>query len=284
MGWTAVEPLSPGFFQIDPSVIQLDAEGNRVFNVPIVDRLTKEIVEELTEKLQKELTEEITEKATKEITEEATERITRESIEEAYEKVQAEAMEKSGQKLAGAALDSAVKKEAGEIAATKLSKELGEEGAEKSAKELAEEAAEKSAKEAAEKSAKQAKELTAFQKGVKDSVDKFAKRGLVVGGLGVFAWVLIAPIFGTFNGALDDLLNNLTGANCREQVEENYPDDPDSWDERTEECERKAQNKTIAVAAAGVSLVALFGALIITRLIPKRKTDTDGDGVADEDE
>ena len=29
---------------------------------------------------------------------------------------------------------------------------------------------------------------------------------------------------------------------------------------------RKAQNKTIAVAAAGVSLVALFGALIITRL------------------
>ena len=32
MGWTAVEPLSPGFFQIDPSVIQLDAEGNRVFH------------------------------------------------------------------------------------------------------------------------------------------------------------------------------------------------------------------------------------------------------------
>ena len=83
--------------------------------------------------------------------------------------------------------------------------------------------------------------------------------------------MLIAPIFGTFNGALDDFLNNLTGANCREKVEENYPQDPDSWDERTEECERKAQNKTIAVAAAGVSLVALFGALIITRLIPKRK-------------
>ena len=81
--------------------------------------------------------------------------------------------------------------------------------------------------------------------------------------------MLIAPIFGTFNGALDDFLNNLTGANCREQVEENYPQDPDSWDERTEECERKAQNKTIAVAAAGVSLVALFGALIITRLLPK---------------
>ena len=78
-----------------------------------------------------------------------------------------------------------LKKKPGEIAATKLSKELGEEGAEKSAKELAEEAAEKASKEAAEKSAKQAKELTAFQKGVKDSVDKFAKRGLVVGGIGV---------------------------------------------------------------------------------------------------
>ena len=269
MGWTAVEPLSPGFFQIDPSVIQLDAEGNRVFNVPIVDRLAKEIVEELTEKLQKELTEEITEKATKEITEEATERITRESIEEAYEKVQAEAMEKSGQKLAGAALDSAVKKEASEIAATKLSKELGEEGAEKSAKELAEEAAEKASKEAAEKSAKQAKELTAFQKGVKDSVDKLAYRGLVVGAGVTLAWVVLSPLFNTFNGAFNDFLNNLTGLNCREQVEENYPQDPDSWDERTEECERKAQNKTIAVAAAGVSLVALFGALIITRLLPK---------------
>lgn len=271
MGWTAVEPLSPGFFQIDPSVMTLDAEGNRVFNVPIADRLVKEIVEELVEKLQKELTEEITEKATKEITEEATERITRESIEEAYEKVQANAMEKSGQKLAGAALDSAVKKEAGEIAATKLSKELAEEGAEKGAKELGEEAAEQASKEAAEKAAKQAKELTAFQKGVKDSVDKFAKRGLIVGAVGVFAWVIIAPIFGTFNGALDDFLNSLTGQSCREDIEENYPQDPDSWDERTEKCEKSAQNKTIALAAAGVSLVGLFGALIITRLIPKKK-------------
>ena len=267
MGWTAVEPLSPGFFQIDPSVIQLDAEGNRVFHSAEI--VIREIIEELTEKLQKELTEEITAKATKEISEEATERITREAIEEATEKVEKQFLEEGAEQVTKESLEKAVKKEASEIAASKLSKELGEEGAEKSTKEIAEEAAEKASKEAAEKSAKQAKELTAFQKGVKDSVDKFAKRGLVVGGIGVFAWVLIAPIFGTFNGALDDFLNNLTGANCREKVEENYPQDPDSWDERTEECERKAQNKTIAVAAAGVSLVALFGALIITRLLPK---------------
>ena len=267
MGWTAVEPLSPGFFQIDPSVIQLDAEGNRVFHSAEI--VIREIIEELTEKLQKELTEEITAKATKEISEEATERITREAIEEATEKVEKQFLEEGAEQVTKESLEKAVKKEASEIAASKLSKELGEEGAEKSAKELGEEAAEKASKEAAEKSAKQAKELTAFQKGVKDSVDKFAKRGLVVGGIGVFAWVLIAPIFGTLNGALDDFLNNLTGANCREKVEENYPQDPDSWDERTEECERKAQNKTIAVAAAGVSLVALFGALIITRLLPK---------------
>lgn len=282
MGWTAVEPLSPGFFQIDPSVIQLDAEGNRVFHAG--EKIIKEIIEELTEKLQKELTEEITAKATKEISEEATERITREAIEEATEKVEKQFLEEGAEQVTKEGIEKAIKKEASEIAATKLSKELGEEGAEKSAKELGEEAAEKASKEAAEKSAKQAKELTAFQKGVKDSVDKAVKRGLIVGPVVVLAWVIIAPIFGTFNGALDDFLNNLTGANCREQVEENYPDDPDSWDERTEGCERKAQNKTIAVAAAGVSLVALFGALIITRLIPKRKTDTDGDGVADEDE
>ena len=31
MGWTVVEPLSPGVFQIDPSVY--GAEPNRVFNV-----------------------------------------------------------------------------------------------------------------------------------------------------------------------------------------------------------------------------------------------------------
>jgi len=269
MGWTAVEPLSPGFFQIDPSVIQLDAEGNRVFHSAEI--VIREIIEELTEKLQKELTEEITAKATKEISEEATERITREAIEEATEKVKKQFLEEGAEQVTKESLEKAVKKEASEIAASKLSKELGEEGAEKSAKELGEEAAEKASKEAAEKAAKQAKELTAFQKGVKDSVDKAVKRGLIVGPVIVFAWVLIAPIFGTFNGALDDFLNSLTGQSCREDIEENYPQDPDSWDERTEKCEKSAQNKTIALAAAGVSLVGLFGALIITRLIPKKK-------------
>jgi histone H3/H4 len=271
MGWTAVEPLSLGFFQIDPNAMQLNAEGNRVFNVAVVGRLSKEITEELIERLQKELAEEITEKATKEISEEATERITRESIEEAYEKVQANAMEKSGKNLAGAALDSAVKKEAGEIAATKLSKEVAEEGVEKTAKELAEEAAEKASKETAEKTAKQAKELSGMQKGIKDSFDKFVKYGVIGGVLAIGGWVIFSPLIAVFGSGVADFINGITGVNCREGIEKNYPQDPDSWDARTEKCEKEAQMKTMVVAAAGVGIVGLLGALIITRLIPKRK-------------
>jgi len=249
MGWTAVEPLSPGFFQIDPSVMTLDAEGNRVFNVPIADRLVKEIVEELVEKLQKELTEEITEKATKEITEEATERITRESIEEAYEKVQANAMEESGQKLAGAALDSAVKKEAGELAAQKIAKE--------STEELIEEGGEQATKEAAE--------LTAKQAAVKDTVDKLAQKGLLYGTVGITGFLiatnLLGPVFDAFGGGVGDLMDALSGENCKD----------DETQEERDKCEERAQQKLLALGAAGISLLGLFGALIITRLIPKKK-------------
>jgi len=201
------------------------------------------------EKLQKELTEEITEKATKEITEEATERITRESIEEAYEKVQANAMEESGQKLAGAALDSAVKKEAGELAAQKIAKE--------STEELIEEGGEQATKEAAE--------LTAKQAAVKDTVDKLAQKGLLYGTVGITGFLiatnLLGPVFDAFGGGVGDLMDALSGENCKD----------DETQEERDKCEERAQQKLLALGAAGISLLGLFGALIITRLIPKKK-------------
>ena len=56
-------------------------------------------------------------------------------------------------------------------------------------------------------------------------------------------------------------MDALSGENCK---------DNETQEER-DKCEEKAQQKLLAVGAAGISLIALFGALIITRLIPKKK-------------
>ena len=59
MGWTVVEPLSPGLFQIDPAIY--DAE-TQVFAVPIVGQTLKAIVKAIQEKIGKQVAEKVQKK------------------------------------------------------------------------------------------------------------------------------------------------------------------------------------------------------------------------------
>ena len=77
--------------------------------------------------------------------------------------------------------------------------------------------------------------------------------------------MILSPLTEALGEGFGDLVDNVTGEPCKEI---------DDAEER-ERCEDKAQERLLLVGAAGVGLAGLFGALIITRLIPKAKTDED---------
>ena len=268
MGWTVVEPLSPGVFQIDPSVY--GAESNRVFNVPIAGKVTAEIVEELSEKLSKEIAEEVSEEISeqigKQVSEEVSEQATREVMAQAYKNVQDAAEKRTGRKLAGAALDSAVKKEARQLATEKVAKEFGETIVEKGGKEVVEETGEKMSREMAEASVEETLEkggkgLSQTQKDILKFTQKSGMGILIIGGGLFIANNFIGTIGSAIGGAAGDWAATFTGQNCREQVEESWPDNPELWGDKTEECHNKANARiaTAGNAVLGVGALLLFG-------------------------
>lgn len=276
MGWTVVEPLSPGVFQIDPSVY--GAEQLRVFNVPIANKVTAEIVEELSEKLSKEIAEEVSEEISeqigKQVSQEVTEKATKEVMEKAYLNVQEAAVEKSGKKLAGAALDSAVKKEAKQLATEKVAKEFGETIVEKGGKEVIEETGEKVSREMMEASIEETLEkggkgLSKRQKDILKFTQRTGLGVLVVGGGLFIANNFIGAIGDGIGGAAGEWGATFTGQNCREKVEEAWPDDPELWGDKTEECHNKANARiaTAGLAVLGTGALLIFG--MFAYLLPK---------------
>ena len=276
MGWTVVEPLSSGVFQIDPSVY--GAEQLRVFNVPIANKLTAEIVESLSEKLTKEIAEEVSEEIAevigKNVSQEVAEKATREVMEKAYKTVQERAFKKSGKKLAGAALDSAVKKEAKQLAAEKVAKEFGETLVQKGSKTVVKETGQKVSANVAEASIEEtlqkgAKGLSKRQKDILKFTQKSGFGLLIIGGGLFIAHDFIGTIGSAIGGAAGEWGATFTGQNCREKVEEAWPDDPELWGDKTEECHNKANARiaTAGIAVLGTGALLIFG--MFAYLMPK---------------
>ena len=71
MGWTVVEPLSPGLFQIDPAIY--DAE-TQVFAVPIVGQTLKAIVKAIQEKIGKQVAEKVQKEVAQQVGKEVSEK------------------------------------------------------------------------------------------------------------------------------------------------------------------------------------------------------------------
>ena len=260
MGWTVVEPLSPGLFQIDPAIYDSETQ---VFAVPIVGKTLKTIVKAIQEKIGKQVAEkvqkEVAQKVGKEVSEKAAKKATEEVMEEAYEKTMKELnpefwnWKQGGEvgtrpalKVSGNAFDNAVAKNATELASEKLTKELGGEVGE----DVIGEAGEKTVKE-----------MTPQQLALKDSVDRLAGKGVFYGAFGLTAFAILSPLTEAFGDGVGDLIEALTGEDC-EDIEN---------EEDKKRCQDRADQKLMLLGAGGLTVVGLLGAFVITRLIPKKE-------------
>jgi len=289
MGWTAVEPLSPGFFQIDPSVIQLDAEGNRVFHTgaggaskALIKKIWLAAKQTVKDAVQATIKAFVKKDVAVKISDEVGEDLTAQAIKNVDKKTFPSGM--TGEELSKQNPGSwmaAVKRETGDLASKQIDdlaestkgglKEVVGDGGEITLKKGGAEVTEVGVKEVPETlidealPVKPTKELSPRGKALKDSADKLTQKGLLYGALATTAVMILSPLTEALGEGFGDLVDNVTGEPCKEI---------DDAEER-ERCEDKAQERLLLVGAAGVGLAGLFGALIITRLIPKAKTDED---------
>ena len=272
MGWTVVEPLSPGLFQIDPAIY--DAE-TQVFEVAVLGQTLKKIVKAIQEKIGKQVAEkvqkQVAEKVGKEVSQEAADQATQEVMEEAYEQAMKKnnpefwAWKEGGEvgtrpalKVSGNALDNAVAKEATELASQKLTKELGGEVGEDVVGEVGE---------------KTVKEMSPQQLALKDSVDRIAGKGVFYGAFGLTAFAILSPMSEAFGDGVGDLIETLTGEDC-EDIEN---------EEDKQRCQDRADQKLLLFGAGSLTLVGILGAVIITRLIPKKEPEEEEEEEATEE-
>ena len=117
-------------------------------------------------------------------------------------------------------------------------------------------------------------EQTAKETG-EGAVERVTKYGIKTGVLGGVGFALLSGPVGGLTEVIGNLGDEYTGANCREKAESNYPDaSPEELNEKVEECEAQAASRlTTLVGAAGLGIAAL-GALVVIRLIPKRKSSS----------
>jgi len=102
------------------------------------------------------------------------------------------------------------------------------------------------------------KETSGFQKGVNTLI------------IGTFTVAVGAYLI---QGFTDNLLAALgIIPNCREEAEATYPDDPVKQDEYVEECLDRAARNVAYLGAAAVGIGGLVLLVIVTRLVPKRKS------------
>lgn len=313
MGWTVVEPLSPGVFQIDPSVY--GAEQLRVFHAggTAAAKTTAKVAAAALKKMKKLLKEsmetavklkvglKVDVKVSSNMTA-AIEKRAAKLVDTKFPGLKGEGGSSIGRrqnlingeakKLGNGYADNLAKK----LDADDLAKGLDvddvagfnkwADDAAKASKGLADEVltpAEKAAAKAARKKAA-AKNLdeagTGNNKGLSEGqkqIYRMANRtGLsVIGMWGAFT--LLLPVAEAASEVVGDggegVLTIFTGENCRQKVEANYPSNPEVWSEKTEVCESQAAFRTMLMGGAAVSLLGVLGVVLVTRLIPKKSTD-----------
>ena len=261
MGYYSLDPLGKGFFRIDPAAT-LPPEALAFYSESqtfgaVASGATK-LSKEVSERVAKEIAEEVAETVSKQVGETVSKNVAEQTaknvMEQAYKNVQERAIAKNGKELAGGALLQALRKEA-----KQLSTETLETAAKKTGKEVAETAGEKTVKETAKETGENA-------------VERVTKYGIKTGVLGGVGYALLSGPFGGFTEVIGNLGDEWTGDNCREKAETNYPDaSPEELDAKVEACEAEAASKLTKLAGAvGLGLFAL-GALVVVRLVPKRK-------------
>ena len=262
MGYYSLDPLGKGFFRIDPAAT-LPPEAlafyseNQAFNAGVVQTI-KMMIKAATERAAKKVIAEVSEETVEAVGKKTVEKVAQKSSTEASQQIAKEYPELA----AKAARNETGAKGRFQNLVNQRSKKLFDE------KIVAKETGEKVSKETGETVVEQ----TAQETG-ENAVERVTKYGIKTGVLGGFGYALLSGPFSGFTEVIGNLGDNFTGANCREKVESNYPDAAaDELDAKVEECEAQAANALVKLAgAAGLGLLGL-GALVVVRLIPKRKS------------
>ncbi len=258
MGYYSLDPLGKGFFRVDPA-ITLPPEALAFYSETTSFRAgaTKavgEVSEEITERVAKEIAQEVSETVTSKtgemVSASVAEKTSKEVMQKAYKNVQEAALEKNGKQLSGGALLQALRKEA---------KKLASESLEAASKDVATTTTKKVAKKEARETA----------------VERYAKYATSRGLVAATAFAIFAPAANAVADVIGDTADSFLGNSCdRADTEEKYPDESsEQIDARMEACEAEGFKRTMMLGAAGLGVVGLLGALIITRLVPKKKPE-----------
>ena len=265
MGYYSLDPLGTGFFRVDPA-ITLPPEALAFYS----ETTSFRAVAQVTIKVISETTERAAKKVIAEVSEETVEAVGKETVETIAQDSSAEASEQ-------------IAKEYPELAAQLSRKEKGAAGRfqklvnERSRKLFDEKIV---AKETGENTTKKTTKKVAKKEARETAVERYAKyatsRGLFYG----TAFAILKVPAEALADVIGDTADTFLGNDCdRADTEEKYPDESsEQIDARMEACEAEGFKRTMMLGAAGLGLVGILGALIVTRLVPKKQaTQPDGE-------
>jgi len=310
MGWTVVEPLSPGVFQIDPSVY--GAEQIRIYRAgtgaaskqtlrrvaaAAARRLKKVVVNSMEAAVKLKVGDDVAINLSDNMAENIGDRAAK-TVDAKYPGLKDEAMgparrqkyiNAEAKKLGDGYADNLVKGmdpddlakglDIDDVAgfnkwaddAAKLGDDVVLTPAQKAAKKKAAKADSKRLLDDA--GTGNNKGLSETQKGIYRMANRTGLSVIAMWG----AYSLLLPVASAAGDVVGDtgegVLTIFTGENCRAKVEANYPSNPEVWSEKTEECESQAAFRTMLMGGAAVSLLGVLGVVIVSRLIPKKSTD-----------
>lgn len=259
MGYYSLDPLGTGFFRVDPAMT-LPPEALAFYSETTsfrsggAGKAVGEVSEEITERVAKEIATEVSETVSVNIGEKVSadvaEKTSKEVMQKAYKNVQERAIAKNGKELSGGALLQALRKEAKQLATESL--------------------------EASSKNVVKTTTKTVAKKEVRESaVERYAKYATSRGLVAATAFAILSPAANAIADVVGDTADAFLGNDCdRAETEERYPDESsEQIDARMESCEAEGFKRTMLLGAAGLGIVGIFGALIITRLLPEKTTE-----------
>ena len=254
MGYYSLDPLGKGFFRVDPA-ITLPPEALAFYSETTSFRAAAkavgEVGEEIAERVAKEIAEEVSETVTSKtgemVSASVAEKTSQEVMQKAYKNVQEAALEKNGKQLSGGALLQALRKEAKKLATESL-----EASSKKVVKTTTKTVAKKEARETA--------------------VERYAKSATTKGLVAATAFAILRIPAEALADVIGDTADSFLGNDCdRADTEEKYPDESsEQIDARMEACEAEGFKRTMMLGAAGLGIVGILGAVIVTRLFPKK--------------
>ena len=104
-----------------------------------------------------------------------------------------------------------------------------------------------------------------------------AKTGITIGA-NIVTFAFAGLIYFGGKDAIEAVTDNLTGMNCDDKAKEaGLTEGSDEYKESVEKCQNSAANKLAMLGYGAMILVGVVGFVIISRYLPKKKSDDEGE-------